>query len=332
MKRKLFLGFTLIFSGILFLSCKDHLVGIPFQKVSSDKWQLMRTSVDDGYYWSMYFVDKDNGWVACDSGRILHTTNGGEDWIEEETFLKGNIKSICFVDENVGWACGLNYIFHTENGGKDWFIHFEDSSHSSYGKLKGYLEIYFKDEDSGWTINNAGELLSTTDGGNSWFVKERWDGIGHSNINFTSDNNGFILAGSTSLFSTDNGGENWNKISLTGLKFITAADFINNKTGWLVTMYGLSSTIEAGSPVYSTTDGGKNWIQSSIIKDDLLDVDFATEKEGWIAGTGKIYSTKNSGLTWSQSDVNGFFVDIFALDNNNVWVLDFSGKIYKLVK
>ncbi|RJP69329.1 MAG: hypothetical protein C4539_07855, partial [Ignavibacteriales bacterium] len=296
------------------------------------KWQLMRTSVDDGYYWSMYFVDKDNGWVACDSGRILHTTNGGEDWIQQETFLKDFINSICFVNENVGWACGQNFIFQTDNGGKDWLIQFEDESISNSGKLKGYLKIYFKDKNSGWTVNGSGELLSTTDGGNSWFVKEKWEAAGPTNLSFTNDNGGFILTPNSNLLYTNNGGNNWEKIKIDDIKFQTAIDFIDKNTGWLVTMYGLSSTIEAGSPVYSSTDGGKNWIQSSIIKDDLLDVDFANEKEGWIAGTGKIYSTKNSGLTWSQSDVTGFFVDIFALDNNNVWALDFSGKIYKLMK
>ncbi len=332
MKKKLFYGLIALLSSFLFLSCKDHLVGIPFEKVSSDNWQLMRTSVDDGYYHSIFFADKDNGWVACDSGRIIHTTNSGLEWTVQETCGKVSTRSIWFVNKNIGWACGYNYIFHTYNGGKSWYVQFEDKSLSSYGNLKGYLKIYFKDENYGWAVNNAGELLSTSDGGNSWSIVEKWESIGPSNVAFANENCGYILAGSSCLLSTDNGGINWEKIKLVGLKFTTAIDFINNKTGWLVTMYGLSSSIEPGSPVYATTDGGKNWIQRGIIKDDLLQVDFVNEREGWIAASQGIYSTRDGGINWYKSNVDGFFVDIFALDNKNVWALDFSGKIYKLVK
>ncbi len=30
---------------------------------------------------SVYFTDNSNGWAVGDNGTILHTTNGGEDWL-----------------------------------------------------------------------------------------------------------------------------------------------------------------------------------------------------------------------------------------------------------
>lgn len=331
MKKKLVYGLFVLLCGAVFLSCKEQPAEATSNTFSSDNWQLVRTSADDGYCWNIFFLDKENGWVTCDSGRIIHTTNGGLDWSIQETSAESFIKSISFINKDIGWACGKNIIYNTVNGGKDWLIQFEDESLTSYERLKGFIKIFFKNENYGWAINNAGELLLTSDGGNTWTIQEKWESYGPTNISFTSENCGFVLTSDSHLLCTTNGGFNWEKIKIEGTKFLSGIKFVNKNYGWLITMYGLSSTYEPGSPVLSTTDGGKSWIQKSIIKDDLLDVDFANETEGWIAGMNNLYSTKDGGANWSKCNVDGFFVDLHVLDNKNVWALDFVGNVYKLV-
>jgi photosystem II stability/assembly factor-like uncharacterized protein len=68
---------------------------------------------------SIQFLNDTLGWLTCadedNSGYILLTTDGGENWQQQFVFYKP-IYDICMVDNNNGWAVGDDIIYHTNNG------------------------------------------------------------------------------------------------------------------------------------------------------------------------------------------------------------------------
>jgi hypothetical protein len=68
-------------------------------------------------YNNIYFVDNNIGWVVGlgyggfiggDTGLILKTTDGGLNWIEQTSGINTNLNSVCFINQNTGWAVGNN--------------------------------------------------------------------------------------------------------------------------------------------------------------------------------------------------------------------------------
>src|SRR5512146_2442576 len=51
------------------------------------------------------FVDTLQGWAVGDSGTIIHTSNGGESWVfQNSTAATSFINDVFFVNQNTGWA------------------------------------------------------------------------------------------------------------------------------------------------------------------------------------------------------------------------------------
>ena len=49
------------------------------------------------------FINENEGWVVGDEGLILHTTNGGDDWLEVNSGTAKDLVKIFFYDSNNGW-------------------------------------------------------------------------------------------------------------------------------------------------------------------------------------------------------------------------------------
>jgi len=78
--------------------------------------------------------------------------------------------------------------------------------------------------------------------------------------------------------------------------------FLNRTTGWLGTGQQI---LDKPIGIYRTTDGGTTWEQFELAnttrtKDDLHDLSFINEQEGWLASNGGIYRTSNGGKNWTK--------------------------------
>lgn len=111
----------------------------------------------------LQFVDKNNGWLICKyeydglSGSfIYHTEDGGITWErQEKTFI--TLNSLCFLNENGGWAVGeQGTLLHTKDGGINW----EKKNICEYG----LFDVYFIDKDNGWAVGNNGVVYHTVNG------------------------------------------------------------------------------------------------------------------------------------------------------------------------
>jgi photosystem II stability/assembly factor-like uncharacterized protein len=118
---------------------------------------------------TMFFINKDTGWVAGNEGVILKTTNGGSNWVYQQMngTTYGTLISLYFLDENTGWASGSGLdvnggvILKTTDGGVHW-----DLQHNGFNRF--IYSVFFTNSFSGWAVGDEGIMFNTTDGGADW--------------------------------------------------------------------------------------------------------------------------------------------------------------------
>lgn len=166
-----------------------------------NSWTLQKSSSVSSYF-SIFFIDTDNGFVVGDSsgtGIILKTTNGGNNWFTILKNYPGWLTDIYFLDGgSTGFIVGENNtILKTTNSGNSWF-YLTPIGPSIYN----WDGLFFIDENTGWAVGGGGTIIRTTNGGLNWTTQR-----GHL------------------------GNFNW----------IGSVFFINSETGWAVGL-GFDST------------------------------------------------------------------------------------------
>jgi photosystem II stability/assembly factor-like uncharacterized protein len=332
-KKKFVFNFIFFLSAPIFFSCEEFITNPEFLNPDLGNWQLQYIANNDLYYWDLFFADKNCGWAAADSGKIIATTDGGENWLSQESRITDKIRSIYFINDKTGWAAGGRNILHTEDGGSSWKVQFFDNDTTELFQPKIYYQIIFLNELSGWAANNYGEILNTTNGGLSWERQIYWETGGAAAFSFISNEIGFAFVPAYELYKTMDGGNSWNKEKIQGIKFATGFAFVTEREGWILTSYAPSSAIESGSPIYRTSDGGKNWNFVATIPDLILtSISFLDENNICISGSSGIYITRNKGKDWQKSLNGSFIIDIAVVDKSNAWALGFNGQIFKYVR
>ena len=159
-----------------------------------------------------FFFDENNGWVTFwgnfGGSVLLHTTNGGQNWISQGTPVQYPY-SIYFVNESIGWISGTTFqgtgiILKTTNGGSTWFTQLEDDS-------ENFRSIYFIDQNIGWASgfdgnNGKSLIIATTDGGTNWFSQSTGSSKWFNSVFFIDVNTGWAVGGNGTIFKTTNGG------------------------------------------------------------------------------------------------------------------------------
>ena len=268
--------------------------------------------------WDSYFRNIDTGWVIANGvyeSEIDFTTDGGETWQSQFQNIAGiRLQSICFIGDT-GWAVGYNaslkgFILKTTNMGLNWFVQLNNNLNRAFN------DVYFYNTSEG-IISGRGQILRTTNGGESWAVKE--SAFYPADIS-RFDSLTFIPADSGKIYISSDEGETWDLKNACDDAWLYSSTFINNKKSVAVGLYGT---------IIITTDGGQNWspISSGYFK-DLRTIDFYDENIGWAAGKNILLKTTNSGITWEGTSVDYDITSMFMIDQN-IGFLGTWGKILK---
>ncbi|MDP2363076.1 MAG: YCF48-related protein, partial [Ignavibacteria bacterium] len=84
-------------------------------------WNDIYNGITGDSFYGADMSDQNKLWLVGDLGVLLHTSNGGANWIQQSTNTTNTLLSISFVDGNNGWAVGdLGELIHTTNGGVTW--------------------------------------------------------------------------------------------------------------------------------------------------------------------------------------------------------------------
>jgi photosystem II stability/assembly factor-like uncharacterized protein len=85
---------------ILTIGCKkaENITGA---NPTQGEWKLVRQAQSTGYFNALCFADQSSGWAVGDSGRILHTNNGGKSWYVQESRTTVRLKCVYFVNAQI---------------------------------------------------------------------------------------------------------------------------------------------------------------------------------------------------------------------------------------
>ena len=219
-------------------------------------------------------------------------------WIEKDIRVSGqlvtNLKSMYFVNDSTGWAVGnatsTSKILKTTDGGMTW-------AYQNVGSFGDLDNVYFVNENIGFSTGDILPFLKTTDGGNNWTSVPIIPGSDFrpsylSKFYFISDLIGFYTT-SNAIFKTTDSGVTWTQVLQNPVNPISNIDFSS-----AVSSNGLAVCF-AGS-VYKTTDTGDTWqLVPSFTSTFLWDVSYSGSNI-IIAGEQDLFKSSNSGVSWSS--------------------------------
>jgi photosystem II stability/assembly factor-like uncharacterized protein len=216
------------------------------------------------------------------------------------------MRVIFLLDESSGWIITASddesyTLYSTSNGGESW------EKIASLPIASGWypISIQFTDTQNGWiaiknlSSNNfsIGNLMHTSDGGNSWQTLDLPFG---EPVRFINSQVGWIAGGvgGNELYKTKDGGHSWSKIPFQLPKetriTISLPVFADPQNG---TLYATTPTQdEAQLVLYTTRDGGETWQSADVytkIPEGLTSINFITPQLGW--GTTNVGMCQNMG-------------------------------------
>lgn len=205
-------------------------------------WIPQSTGVTE-YFFSVFYIDENIGWIAGGSGIILKTTDGGINWTSQ-SIGTNSVRDIYFVNTDTGWVVGDGgKIFNSTDGGTNW------NSQVS-GTIQGLRSVYFLNPNLGFISGGMGTILRTTDGGTNWVNQTSGNTYQLSSIFFVNSVSGWIVGEHGTILYTSDGGINWLQQSSPTGGWLHSVFFTDNNIGWISGYDGaILSTLNGGVPV-----------------------------------------------------------------------------------
>jgi photosystem II stability/assembly factor-like uncharacterized protein len=315
-------------------------IAAPARSFAADIWLTLQSPTGRNLR-SIFFTDSLKGWIGGDSGLILKTINGGQNWIQQPTGLNTMIYSIFFTDPNTGYALsweldntppnfyGTRYLF-TTNGGNVWNnVLFPDSNFFANS-------IYFRDAQNGYLCGTEGKIYFSTNAGQSWDLSSVDSGLAFGfpveEVEFYDANSGYAVGGAFDIagviWKTSNGGRTW-QTRVVGPEPVNDVHIFDATNA-----IGAGGDFEYGSSRVVTNNSGESWQYTEFGVFGIANsIGFRNAQEGWIS-LGIIDSflvTTNGGNDWSMSPVpkQGRIYGIFFSDQRNGWAIGNNGIILK---
>lgn len=278
---------------------------------------LAEAARNDARINDLCFVSARRGWAVGDHGAIWATDDGGRTWLAQNSGVACPLYSVCFVDDNIGWAAGggahpfshngYGVLLFTRDGGRSW-RHFDKLL------LPLLRRVRFFDARRGVAVACPsamfpGGLLATDSGGQAWHplggeVSGNWlDG------DFVEMNLGGV-AGRQGRFAALRQGELKEPGSISALRGLWRMT-LAGEHGWLVGDGGL---------VMTSNDLGALWRlpASPLPESAAQQFDFravaTVDTAVWIAGApgSRIWHSPDGGRSW-LAQATGVTVPLHAV-------------------
>jgi len=202
---------------------------------------------------SILFINDKNGFIAGSyesggSGFIFYTSNGGDDWTNSTPNGLNGLGNIYFINDNTGFACGTGKTLKkTTDQGKSWI--FKDFPLILPTAEYNFLSIRFVNQNTGFVTgggkNGNGLILSTSDGGDNWKLKETEKAM--NSLYFINENTGYASGLGGFITKTTDGGATWTTLKSGCGDILYSIFFVNANTGYAVGEHGvLLKTVTGG--------------------------------------------------------------------------------------
>jgi len=272
-------------------------IGVVFKTINGGMYWNEKLSVLNSYFVSVYFLDKNYGWlvgVSDGAGVVYETKNGGETW-EKKLALPFGVYTIFMTDQNNGFIGGerdvndnfAGTIYRTTDGWK------------TYQRLPALLaggisSIVFTDKKHGWIASGDQAIAYSTDGGTTWKYSFTTGGV--NSLYFINNKIGWAATGSGGrILKTTDGGINWLVKSEFPSAIISSIHFREENTGWAIANLGSSK-----SYAIKTIDGGEKWFWTHLASGSANSIFYSDENTAWVGtGNGRLFHSQDGGSLWS---------------------------------
>ncbi len=203
-------------------------------------------------------------------------------------------------------------VLMTHDGGKTWTSAVPAQSTNPLD-IHIFSSVWFEDEMHGY-IGGAGELFTTTDGGQTFLKKNLGGALSGKlivDIHSAAPQSGvFAVSSLGEVYLTTDGGKDW-AVAATplGKAALTKVQFFDEKTGWVsagtkkrdIKTKELIGYKDGG--LARTLDGGKNWeVLFSGEEREVKAISFIDANRGWLVSETmqgpKLEQTSDGGRTW----------------------------------
>ena len=260
------LGFRDMVMGVHFIDKTDGWAvgnfGLALKTSDGGKsWQRMDLETEESLKAVCFVGEK--GWIVGERGLILQTDDSGRTWHKQTSGIEKNpLLDVFFVDENKGFIVGGDgTILKTADGGLNWDLIDMDwmslipEDLMMIGTVSINLyKVYFSSEPFGWIVGDAGTVLRTQDGGETWRLVQMADLPALFSVCFKNDREGWAAGNVGFFLETYNGGETWQRRNL-GVEKGLYKIRIRGDHGVIV---GDMAT------VIMTNDGGITWVKQPL--------------------------------------------------------------------
>ncbi len=116
---------------------------------------------------SLFFLNAHTGYVVGEGdiprSPIIKTTNGGLNWVRQESSTTSSLTGVKFINPDTGLISGsFSYIRRTINGGINWIF-------INNGAIYTLLGISFSSNEIVYMVGGNGAIIKSTNGGLNWF-------------------------------------------------------------------------------------------------------------------------------------------------------------------
>jgi len=268
---------------------------------------------------SVYMLPNKSGVIAGDSGIVLYTKDGGNNWVRGNAGFRKSLFDCCIINGKVFLV------------GDSSTVLLGDYNFNSFKRLsidQGYtfFKVYFLNGNTGFITGSNGAIFKTYNGGANWKRTNSNSSAVIYDIHFIDDKTGYASGWDGTILFTEDGGENWKALETNETAYIKSIHSYNRS---------LLLAAGGGGTLLRSDNNGKKWKKIDtkkqvifqkvqIIKGDLAVL---------VGKKGTILISKDEGETWVPVKVN-FFYDInnfYVLNDNELYIVGVSGSIFKIL-
>jgi len=233
MKKSIFKLLAAFFSIVTITGCHtDDNEPLPETKIelSIDNLNSITTNIPLAEYSDLAFVFENTGYAIANSGKIIKTSDGGNNWVDisipnSELFLK----KIQFTDANNGFIIGQDnkgcYLIKTSNAGQSWSV-----INLNIAPEKSINGMCFLNKQNGF-ITGDKFFIKTNDSGLTWTNVLNEDiKFTFNDINFQNTQTGVATTNIGRIYKTTNSGKSWNFIEVIDNLVLQEVYFVDSKT------------------------------------------------------------------------------------------------------